>query len=69
MQAVYSLGKLPSKYTILDIIGFAHYREDAALLLYEASRRFRRLLEKEYLIFIHRTKQRELELESLEFKV
>ena len=37
MQAVYRLGK-PSKYIILDIIGFAGYREEAGYYSCWASR-------------------------------
>jgi hypothetical protein len=51
MEAVYSLGKLPSKYLILTIIGFACSRTKAGTLLMGASRKLRRLLEKEFLIF------------------
>ncbi len=37
VDAVYSLGKLPSKYLILKVLGFALFRDEAGMLLIDAS--------------------------------
>ena len=55
MQAVYRLGKLCSKYLILEVIGFSDYRDQAGTLLMGASGTLRRLLQREFSIFLHLT--------------
>jgi hypothetical protein len=65
MQAVYQLGKIPSKYLILDIIGFSRYRNEVGALLFGTSRTFRLLLIKEFSKFIDSSVEEEIvELES-----
>jgi hypothetical protein len=44
VAAVYSLGKVPSKYLILHMLDFAEDEYDSKRLLWGSSPRFRRLL-------------------------
>jgi hypothetical protein len=44
MEATFRLGKLVSKYIILDIIGYAAHREEGGELLMATSRMHRTLL-------------------------
>ena len=43
----FRLGKIKSKYLILDILGFAKYRDQAGNILFKSSKMLRRLLEAE----------------------
>ncbi len=55
MGAVYRLGKLVSKYIILEVIGFAAPRKEAAELLIDTSTEHRVLIVNEFPIFLKLT--------------
>jgi len=68
MQAVYRFGKITSKYIILEVIGFSDYREQAGKLLMSASGKLRRLMQRNFSIFLNLTVREEAEwLEEIRF--
>ncbi len=60
LVAVYRLGKLVSKYTIFKSVGSAGKQEEVAKLIWGASRMFRTLLQREFLIFLTHTEVPEI---------
>jgi hypothetical protein len=68
MQAVYRLGKITSKYIILDILGHSYHREEAGKLLMATSSTLRRLLEREFSLFLDLTvREQAEELQKIAF--
>ncbi len=51
MKAAYKLGKITNPHIILDILGFAEFRDHAGIILTGACKMFRKLLNLNFIPF------------------